>query len=411
MIQLNHGKIVLSAIWFRWKAFSRKKKALIILLMILTATLFIYLGIRIANFHQVSGYAEWRSSNSQSYLYVEAPTNFELGYLTGQKLADKILQLKLFLMIAAPKYQTDYQSLLNQANSYLPFIPAQHQEEFQGLAAGSSNELGLIITFQDILLQNCWLDITYGQLLPKSYNPVGCTALGLVQANGSVIMAQNFDFIQSFAPTLSFVYHKLGSNPGIFSLRFGAGLDLPIGCNTNNVTVLTTVVRSTQIAPISMPVCSRARLSFEQATDMSSFYQTFFGSTPINTNQNVSVSFNLIIGDSTHLMGVESLPLMQQINDSKVIVKTNTYSVPDWQQYLEDKNYSKDRQSLAEQLLTSLSIKSQASQDDLFTILKVNPGICQIANQSSDVGTLAFISRKYFGLGSPSNSLLGVIPF
>ncbi len=62
--------------------------------------------------------AEWLESNNQPYLYVEASTDYELGYLTGQNIANQITSLKLLLQFVAPQYNTDYDSLLLIARDY-----------------------------------------------------------------------------------------------------------------------------------------------------------------------------------------------------------------------------------------------------------------------------------------------------
>ena len=148
--------------------------------------------------------AEWLESNNQPYLYVEASTDYELGYLTGQNIANQITSLKLLLQFVAPQYNTDYDSLLLIARDYLEFIPWYQQQEFQGLADGASNVLETPIAFQDILLQNCWLDIFYGQISPLQFNFAACTALDIEIKRWKRYHSSEFRFYSRFRYMLEF---------------------------------------------------------------------------------------------------------------------------------------------------------------------------------------------------------------
>ena len=112
-----------------------------------------------------------------------------------------------------------------------------------------------------------------------------------------------------------------------------------------------------------------------------------------------------------NLIGVESTPTQQTLIWSSMIVKTNTYTNANWRSFLLDPSYSKNRQAKAETFLKQVAAKSSSSELDLYSILKNKKDICQVANQSTDVGTLAFVSRHHFGLGNPYSAPLGDIPF
>jgi len=383
---------------------SRVKTFGIVLLMIGLTLGLTSLSIRVYCFRSVNGIAEWRSTGGQKYLYVWADSDFELGYLAGQGLSKEIYALKQILFLASPKYGLSYNFLAEISQEYETYIPEYLMEEMRGMAFGASYQLGLPITYEDILIQNCWLDIIYGRVFPTQLGPLACTAIGFQNTNGSITLGQNFDFTASFLSTLSFVLHQKGDDEKIFSLRFGAGLDLPIGKNAH-ITSLATVIRSTMMANYMIPITCRTRLAFEQAQSYEDFYSVFFETLQVNH----SLSFNLIFADERSMLGVEVLPNQTYALENFSIIKSNTYTHPDWQEWLFDQTYSKDRQLRAELLLQDRLADGILSENELQQILEDSPTIHKIAQNGTDVGTLAFFSSHQFGIGN-FEAELGHVP-
>ena len=228
----------------------RSKKIFMVIFICLGCVLSLNLGTRIYFKDKVIGSAEWRTSNSQSYLYIDAEDSYSLGYLTGVKLWQEIWALKLLLYTLAPLYHSSYSQLNEMAKNYIPFIPTEMLDEMRGITHGASYASGFYISFEDILIQNVWYDVFYGRILPDSPGPMGCTAVGAVNADNTTTIGQNFDLNPPFYSTLSFVLHKLGDKPAIFGLRLGGGLNLPMAKNELNVSVLVTLVQSNVYANI-----------------------------------------------------------------------------------------------------------------------------------------------------------------
>lgn len=358
-------------------------------------------------FHEhINGFAEWRVSESQKYLYAEAEDSYSLGYLTGTQLWREIWSLKVLLISMAPLYQSSYSELKELSSKYLDFIPDNIIEEMKGMARGVSAVSGFFIRFDDILVQNVWYDAFYGQILPSSIGPLGCTAIGVRDAENETILSQNFDLNGPFAKTLSFVQHKLPGKPTIFGLRLGGGINLPIAKTSQNVSVLVTLVQTNFLANFTQPVLIRTRNALEQSKDALSFYSNFYE----NSQESNNCGFNLIITDPNRIIGVETCPNGTILQESDLIVKTNTYSNPMWQSYLLNQTYSKERQNYATEYIQDCIDKQNISENCLLSLLKVDPLICQRASNLKESETLAYFTSSYFGLGNLVDTKLGNIP-
>lgn len=385
------------------KKFSKKKIMSIILLLIFLSAGVFNIVIRIASYKKVVGFAIWKTTNGQRYLDVEADNSYDLGYLTGGKLATKIISLKITLMFLASSFDTSYLDLNKRAQKYIPFIPTDQIDEMKGMSAGSSNKLGFPITFNDILIQNTFIDIFYGQILPKNPDLLGCTTIAAKNANG-VEFGQNFDFLKIFKDSTSFVLHKQGNQPAIFSVRFGGVLDYPIGKNSNNVSIMSSVVATLLSSQPTIPISCRTRIAFENATSAESFKNIFFD----ELGANFSCGQTLTMMDNNIIYTSEINPNSYVLNQTNSSVKSNTFSVPSWQQYLVRPNYSKDRQSLAEAQFEEKYNDNNLSFKELREILSL-PGIIQDGSDSSNIITLAFFTSNGFGLGN-INSSIGILP-
>lgn len=378
--------------------------------MLLLGTL-VYNTIRIGAIEQVEGEATWITTNGQSYLQVTASDPYDVGYLTGQQIASQILSLKVILMALASQSETSYRVLKDMAKEYLPFIPEPYLDELLGMAKGATNRLGVIITFQDILVQNTWMDSFYGHILPSqiSQGPVGCTAIAVKNNDSSIMIGQNFDFTQIFDRTLSFVYQISTSGPNIFGLRLGGSLNLPMGRTSNNLTVLTTLVQTNLELNYSTPVAVRSRIALESATNVADFWDIYRGDEGSSFS---SIGHTLLIANSTSLMGISLVGSHIAYSFADQIVYTNTFQQEDWQTWLVNQTYSKDRQLEATQQVMAAILDECLSEEDLLAILYSSPIIFRQSSELMASTTLAFLTPHYFGLGVESNkiSLCGQIP-
>jgi hypothetical protein len=352
------------------------------------------------------GFAEWRHSGSQKYLYIEAEDSYSLGYLTGMNLWKEIWALKLLLIGMAPLYSSSYRELGRISNNYASFIPEQLIEEIKGIAHGASYASGFYISFHDILIQNVWYDAFYGQILPTTLGPLGCTAVGFKDEQNLTVVGQNFDLNPPFASTLSFVQHKLADTPVIFGLRLGGSVNLPLAKTSQNVTVLVTLVQTNVLANYSQPVLIRTRLALEQSSNALEFYSNFYHH-PSNFS---NCGFNLLISDPDRIIAIETYPYNHTFSESSLIVKTNTYLNPEWQSYLMNQTYSKERQDFSNNFMINYYNWQNLSENSILLLLKNEPDVCQSASNPKESQTLAYLTSSYFGLGKLSDTTPAYIP-
>ncbi|MHA1105365.1 MAG: C45 family autoproteolytic acyltransferase/hydrolase [Promethearchaeota archaeon] len=357
--------------------------------------------------NQDGSYAIWRESNTQKYLEIYAFNHYDLGFLESKFLSKKIRMFKELIEILALKYiskRHTYQKFISMAQEYEKFIPSYLQQEMQGMADALEN-----ISYGDILLQNCFLDILYGQLIPMdnydlalhSYD-FGCTSFGVINRN-STLIGQNFDLVAMFKPTLTFTLIKMPNKPDIFSLRAGALLSLPVGRNSHGVALNVNVVKNRMKGAISIPCSIKARLSFETGNNAESVY-SFIISTPSPT------SGNLLIADESKIIALEILPFEYKREDvTNTIVRSNTFTSDSSQKYLIKPKYSKKRQIYAEKQLNETYNDNKGLTDEgLLNLLADDPIICRMKYRRSK--TIAFNTKLYFGLGNPNQNKPGIIP-
>ncbi|QEE16930.1 C45 family autoproteolytic acyltransferase/hydrolase [Promethearchaeum syntrophicum] len=389
----------------------RSNKILSIFLMFIIITMILYGSTRIFSLRHVEGEAEWKESNSQPYLYVSAENSYDLGYLTGKNLYKQIFSLKNLLLLMSPQFDTSYSDLKKLALEYVPFIPREHIDEMNGIAEGATNSLGITINFNDILIQNTWFDILYGKIIPEKteeieIDPLGCTAISVMNNGSFPVFGQNFDFTLIFKSCTSFVLHKLGNNPAIFGIKFGAALNFPIGKNENGVSVLTTIIKTNVISSMMIPTSCRTRLAFEQSQNASSYVELFYEI--IGNNQ--SIGFTSIIIDNTNMFAVDVAPNNTNILSPISIVRTNTFVNESWQKFLVDPNYSKDRQNEAEIQLKVKLEDSNFSYNDLIDILQSAPLIFRKTDNKKDIATLALFTCINYAIENLENKEWGCIP-
>ena len=396
---------------FHFKNSKLSKKIMPIFLMFIIITMILYCSTRIFSIRHVDGEAEWRESNSQPYLYVSAEKSYDLGYLTGQNLYKQIFSLKNILLLMSSQFDTSYSELKKQSLEYVPFIPSEQLDEMNGIAEGATNKLGITINFNDILIQNTWFDILYGKIIPditeiNDIDPLGCTAISVINNESLPVFGQNFDFTLIFKSCTSFVLHKLGNNPAIFGIKFGAALNFPIGKNENGVSVLTTIIKTNVKSSTMIPTTCRTRLALEQAQNASSYVNIFYNVLGINQ----SVGFNSIIIDNNNMFSVDVVPNITNILTPLKIVRTNTFVNESWQKYLVDANYSKDRQNEAEKQLEVMLEDSDFTHEELMDILQSTPIIFRKSEDKKEIATLAFLTCLNFAIEKLEEKKWGVIP-
>ena len=352
-------------------------------------------------------YAIWRESNGQNYLEIYAFNYYDLGFLEGKFLSKKIHNLKNLIEILALRYipkRFSYQKFINMAQEYEKYIPRYLQQEMQGMADAIEN-----ISYGVILLKNCFLDILYGQLIPMnnydlalhSYD-FGCTSFGVMNQN-STLTGQNFYLPAFFKPTLAFTMIKMPNIPEIFSLRFGALLCLPVGKNNHGVTLSVTIIKNRMKSAISIPCSIKTRIAFEKCNTAETMYN-FIINTPSPT------SGTLLIADELKIIALEILPTKYIREDVKnIVVRSNTFISNSLQKYLVKPKYSKKRQRYAEMQLNEVYNTNKGLTDDgLLNIMADDPIICRMKYRRSK--TIAFNTKKYFGLGNPNQYASGIIP-
>ncbi len=354
----------------------------------------------------IEPFAEWKTSNGQDYLYIEANNHYELGLLKGSYLVEKIYGLRLAIEGFGQSFGVSYEQILMMASQYDAFIPDEYREEFTGIADGVCLVLGNdAFTYSDVLVQNVFFDILLAQVIPMTamtQSPVGCSAMGVIEKIfwfKYPIVMQNFDFTLGFEVTLSFV-HAVTPDFEYFALNMGSVV-LPTGKNGHGVNFVINVVQSNVYRPANSygsGVLIRRMLEKSiSAKDALNYVEPL-------------ASFNLMISDHRSLYAL-------QVNSNEVLVekvstfavRTNTYVEESWQQYLVDPLYSKDRQEYITETLDenylNLGFIRLIDPEAMREILRDSP----LVNRET---TMAFYdSTGYFGLGNYQDSPAGIIPF
>ena len=360
------------------------------------------------NENRDDGVTRWKISNGQNYLEIFAPNHYQLGVLEGYHLSNQIKSFKRvikFLSITFKSKQYSYKKLIELSKDYEPFIPDHFHLEMEGMAESINK-----ISFDDILLQNCFLDIFYGKLIPmfskskvlKNFE-IGCTSFG-VRNKRRTLIAQNFDFPFFFKPSAAFVYVHIPGNPSIFSLRLGAQLSLPVGINNFGVSVRINAIKSTRQGGISIPSSIRIREGLEKAKTAQAFLNYI-------TRSDCTASCNLLISDLSKVFSLEVIPYRYEKREIKECVsKSNTFISDSLQKSLIDPKYSKKRQKHADRRIKNAYEKSggQLNEQSLLDILKDFPIICRL-NFLKPM-TLAYLTDHYFGIGNSRSNPSGLVP-
>ena len=137
----------------------------------------------------------------------------------------------------------------------------------RGMADGASQGSGWPVSFDDILVQNCFLDMAYGHWIPQGllkWGYGGCTDVGARNVVGSIFLGQNLDYpkimdLDAPFPSMSFVHMKYRGAYESFGCRMGGMLSLPTIKTAANLTILVTIIESNVAADYSMPAVIVAR--------------------------------------------------------------------------------------------------------------------------------------------------------
>ncbi len=366
---------------------------------------------------EISDEGEWITSRDQKFLRIQAPDYYTLGQLEGLWLKSKIKNLKRIIRAVANLFRYkgySYNRFLEMAQEYEEVLSDEdltvgkggnYIDEVQGMADAIPN-----ISFEDIWLQNSFIDLMYGQLFPKfkifpQEFEFGCTSLGAINPclAQPVIAGQNFDFNITFKPSLSFVAHQVGDSPWVFGLRMGGILSLPAGINQYGVAAFINIVKCTEPATITAPSGFRTRYAFCHARTAEDYLrQTIKTPNP--------AGYNLMLSDPHELISIQAIPPHQITRKiSRWVVTSNTYTEMEFQKFLLEREYSKHRQIYTETRLEQEYLEGM-NEERLMHLLSDAPVISRNHNKAFESRTLAFITRQHFGIGNPTDDAHGEIP-
>ena len=384
------------------------KKAMAILFLICGSfcyVLFFYnLSNRIIYHREVSGFAEWRESNNQKYLYVEADDHYSLGYLTGKATAMKIYLMKEFFLIASLSLGLDYSSFIKIGDKYLSYIPEKYQDEIRGIAEGATAGSGFHISFKDALIQSLFFEILYGQSETEEDQMVACTAFGIKNEDNTTLTGQNMDLVKPMRNFQYFVLHKLKNKPKIFTYRIGASLAIAMGKSEKNISIIMNLVQIKEKADIFIPSFVTVREGLADSQNVSEFYDCLF------PQAKSPFGLNYIIADGQNIMAIQALPnkiSKNYLNDTQI--HSNTYLNKSWKEKLLDPHYSEERQEYSEEVLHDAYKNGDVTNKELLELLSDEPVICRDEEGILGVGSLAFFTSDSFGCGT-ANQNVGSIP-
>ncbi|QOR35171.1 hypothetical protein IMX26_17200 [Clostridium sp. 'deep sea'] len=359
---------------------------------------------------------EWRESNKQPYLYVEATNQFELGVGLGQNLTKQITATQMVFekMISntkgtpAEKY-LNREILSNMVGAYMQYVPEHDLEEIKGMHKGYVEATGESLTLDDFKFQSVMINVIYQFMskMPPEMSLQGCTNFGVVNPDGTIVHGQNYDADGRMKAGNAFVHHKLKGEPEAFLYRTGADLGTATGKNEAGVCMTVSVLQSNQVAPIMKPRGVLVREAMRQNTARAAV------DAMIDDKGQSPFSYNLVISDNTSIIATQAIPTEQRMTYVKnQIVQSNQYDYYDWIKYLKKPSYSKKRHLYSENLLNSIfSRYGKVTNEDLLEILRDKPIICRQAIDDGIGTTILFLTRESFGHGNASDSTIGKLPF
>ncbi len=368
-------------------------------------------------------YAEWRFSNNQPYLYVEADNYYTLGYLEGKNLAFQIAWMKLMIMLQAQQIGLSYDIAIYYALDYLEFIPEQYVLEMQGIAdaidvvlvpfMGEIYEIS--IDFMDVLVQNCFWDIYYGKIIPMLTGypqaPLiagGCTAIGS-HTSKKTVLGQTIDLTLLMMPTVSAVYTKINGKK-FFSFRMGSMLAFG-GVNKWGLSI------SVNLIEVFNCGCSGKPLSIIYRTILENT-RTIRKAKYIITSNDFTLGWNYIIKTRRNLATIETIPnsySFERINRGGYTFDTNIYENSLFKMFMIYPTNYIQRYNRVDELCHFYNQDGNLDIYDLFSIYSDTLITRRFTTgDPMEVGTVGsfFVDHKnnvYFCLGNPLDSSLGVI--
>jgi len=352
---------------------------------------------------------QWRESNHQPYLYVEAEDHYTLGLGVGRGMHKQIT----FLHHATEKLRNSpvvpAGLLANLVEGYQKFIPEPYIQEIKGMYDGYIAETQEGLAFADVMMQAVLINLIYQAMsrMPSILSTMGCTNFGVVNPDGSVVHGQNYDADGRMTAANAFVHHKLKGEPEIFAYRTGADLTTATCKSETGVVITVSVVMCKLVPDIMMPrsVMLREALQKRTAIEAARAMTDDQGRSPF--------SYNLIISDQKTVVGAQAIPSEQRlVQVKKQLVQSNQYDYVDWGKHMMRPSYSKKRQLYAEEMLDKLYARYGGISDgDLIEILSDEPVICRKGLDDGIGTTILFLTRESFGLGNPKENPIGKVPF
>lgn len=357
--------------------------------------------------------AEWRTSNGQEYLYIEAPNHLVLGLIEGHFLQDKITYMKNVLIQQALALNMTYDDFINLALQYETSIPFKYKIEMRTMAFAIKD-----ISYQDILVQNTMWDGFYGIITPLlsgfQQPPLiegGCSVIAY--KNQSVVrISQNIDLSQMLTPACAWVYHKVGSSPAVFSFRIGSQLSFG-GINSNHITTGINLVETLILAEPSLPIPVKYRLALE-SSNLEEVYETII-------DNGFGCGWQFILTSNNEMYSIELIPntYVSKTIESGYIFDANIYENPLFQAFMIPPNENElfRNQKIPELCENFLVTDGDLTLIELMEIIS-HEGIARTPQSSNPMeaetsGFYSFdhnLNKGYFGLGNARDSSWGRIP-
>ena len=370
-----------------------------------------------------TNYAEWRFSNGQPYLYVEADDYYSLGYLEGQNLAFQTVWMKLIITLQAEQIGLTYDVAIYYALTYLDYFSEENIMEMQGIADGidvvqipfMGQIYEITIDFYDVLVQNCFWDVYYGKIIPMlSGYPqpplivAGCTAIGSNMGR-KAILGQTIDISLLMQPTASWVYTKIQGKK-FFSFRTGSMLAMG-GVNKHGVAISTNLLEVLNVGCIGKPISVIYRSVLENAKNVRQ-------AKDIILDNDFTLGWNYIIRDKQHIIAIETIPnfySLERVKRGSYTFDANIYENPYFKAFMIYPTKYADRYDRVSELCQTYSQDGRLDINDLLEIY--SDTLISRRYTSPDplsVGTAGsfFVDVKnnvYFCLGNLINSELGLI--
>ncbi|MFX0038572.1 MAG: carcinine hydrolase/isopenicillin-N N-acyltransferase family protein [Promethearchaeota archaeon] len=368
-------------------------------------------------------YAEWRFSNTQPYLYIEADNYYTLGFLEGQNLAFQIAWMKLMIMLQAQEIGLSYDIAIYFALDYLEFIPDEYLLEMKGIAdavevvsilfMGEIYEIS--IDFMDILVQNCFWDIYYGKIIPMltgyPQSPLiagGCTAIGS-HILRRPIFGQTIDLTLLMMPTVSWVYTKINGKK-TFTFRMGSMLAMG-GINKWGLSISVNLIEVFNYGCLGIPLSVLYRIVLENTRFVKQAEKKII-------SNDFTLGWNYIIRNRWSMIAIETIPntfSSERIGRGSYTFDANIYDNSLFKKFMIYPTKYLERYNRVSELCLTYSQDGNLDINDLFNICSDT----QISRRFTtgnpmEVGTVGsfFVDHKnivYFCLGNPLDSNLGKI--